>query len=52
MNKKQDRVHEKQTEEQKMSKIQVIEGGVTAAKGFLSAYTAAGIKYQDVTIWR
>lgn len=29
-----------------MSKIQVIEGGVTAAKGFLSAYTAAGIKYQ------
>lgn len=30
-----------------MSKIQVIEGGVTAAKGFLSAYTAAGIKYQD-----
>ena len=46
MNKKQDRVQEKQTEEQKMSKIQVIEGGVTAAKGFLSAYTAAGIKYQ------
>lgn len=29
-----------------MSKIQAIEGGVTAAKGFLSAYTAAGIKYQ------
>lgn len=39
-------MQEKQTEEQKMSKIQVIEGGVTAAKGFLSAYTAAGIKYQ------
>lgn len=28
-------------------KIKVIEGGVTAAKGFMAASTAAGIKYKD-----
>lgn len=27
--------------------MEIIEGGVTAAKGFLAAYTAAGIKYKD-----
>ena len=30
-------------------KIQIIEGGVTAAKGFEAAATAAGIKYQNRT---
>lgn len=28
-------------------KIKVIEGGVTAAKGFMAASTAAGIKYKN-----
>ncbi|MFP3153034.1 bifunctional glutamate N-acetyltransferase/amino-acid acetyltransferase ArgJ [Lachnospiraceae bacterium ZAX-1] len=27
--------------------MEVIKGGITAAKGFCAAYTAAGIKYQD-----
>ena len=27
--------------------MKIIDGGVTAAKGFLSAATAAGIKYKD-----
>ena len=31
-------------------KIKVIEGGVTAAKGFMAASTAAGIKYKN--LWR
>ena len=30
-----------------MSNIQIIEGGVTAAKGFKAAYTEAGIKYPN-----
>ena len=30
-----------------MSEITVIEGGVTAAKGFFAAHTAAGIKYKN-----
>ncbi len=29
--------------------MNVIDGGITAAKGFLSASTAAGIKYKDRT---
>ena len=29
--------------------MKVIDGGVTAAKGFFAASTAAGIKYQDRT---
>ena len=32
-----------------MEKFKGIEGGVTAAKGFLAADTAAGIKYKDRT---
>lgn len=32
-----------------MSNIKVIEGGVTAAKGYMAASTAAGIKYQGRT---
>ena len=28
-------------------KIKMIEGGVTAAKGFMAASTAAGIKYKN-----
>lgn len=27
--------------------MKIIQGGITAAKGFLTAYTAAGIKYKD-----
>ena len=27
--------------------MEQIQGGITAAKGFLAAHTAAGIKYQD-----
>ncbi len=32
-----------------MAEIRVIEGGITAAKGFNAAFTAAGIKYQNRT---
>lgn len=30
-------------------KIKMIEGGVTAAKGFMAASTAAGIKYKKTS---
>ena len=29
-----------------------IKGGVTAAKGYEAAATAAGIKYKDAQIWQ
>ncbi len=32
-----------------MAEIKVIDGGITAAKGFKAAFTAAGIKYQNRT---
>ena len=32
--------------------MEKIAGGVTAAKGFSAAHTAAGIKYQAGRIWR
>ena len=32
-----------------MKNMETIKGGVTAAKGFLAASTAAGIKYADRT---
>ncbi len=32
--------------------MKIITGGVTAAKGFQAASTAAGIKYQEELIWQ
>ena len=32
--------------------MQIIEGGVTAAKGFKAAGMAAGIKYKNGKIWQ
>ena len=30
-----------------MSDIKIIQGGITAAKGFKAAYTEAGVKYEN-----